>query len=90
MRISEAETIRIASVNLTERVIVTGLVNGHRKSGKVYFFIPQHLAVDIKNYLYLVAIHVSRGDSSIYLLYMLSTTIFMEVRIECQRKNGYT
>ncbi|MEX2719634.1 MAG: tyrosine-type recombinase/integrase [Candidatus Sigynarchaeota archaeon] len=51
MRISEAITIRIENINLKERVIASGVVKNHRKTGTVYFFVPQHVAHELRSYM---------------------------------------
>ncbi|HME56669.1 MAG TPA: tyrosine-type recombinase/integrase [Candidatus Lokiarchaeia archaeon] len=54
MRVSEAITIRLKNMDMKERVIGTGVVRNGRKSGKVLFFVPAHVATEIKSYTILL------------------------------------
>lgn len=54
MRLSEAVTLRLENIDLKERVLASGVVKNHRKTGKVVFFIPPHVATEIKAYTMLL------------------------------------
>jgi integrase len=50
MRISEAETIRVENIDVTERIIASGNVKDFAKTGIVYFVVPEFVMAEIRAY----------------------------------------
>ncbi|MEX2758185.1 MAG: tyrosine-type recombinase/integrase, partial [Candidatus Sigynarchaeota archaeon] len=51
LRLSEAVTIRTENINLAERVIASGIIKNHRKTGKVFYFVPPAIATELRSYI---------------------------------------
>lgn len=54
MRVSEAVTLRLENIDFKERVMATGVVKNHAKSGKVIFFVPEEIALEMRSYAFLL------------------------------------
>ncbi|MHA1679625.1 MAG: tyrosine-type recombinase/integrase [Promethearchaeota archaeon] len=61
MRVSEAITIRVKNINFEKRIIVSGLVKGYSKVGKVIHPFPIFLVVPIKK-----LIAINRGNEWLF------------------------
>ena len=55
MRVSEAVTLRLENIDFKERMMASGVVKNHRKSLKVFYFVPADIAAEIRSYRFLLA-----------------------------------